>query len=58
MHTPAGHVTSLPERMKKETVIIVIVENGLSAIAPGHHMVKGPWRLNSNAARHETIKDR
>jgi hypothetical protein len=52
---PGGHLTALLKGAQKELTILVIVEDILAVVTTAHHMINGPWILNAQLPRHETI---
>lgn len=53
MDPPARHLTSLAERVKEKAPVIVVMEDGFPAVAPGHHMIIGTGILDAKAARRD-----
>jgi hypothetical protein len=52
---PRGLLTALPKGAQKELTVLVIVEDILAVVTTAHHMINGPWILNAQPPRHETL---
>jgi hypothetical protein len=50
---PAGLPTRLPERFHETQAILVILEDGLTAVAAIHHMVEGARILEAKFTSHD-----
>src|SRR5436190_3827852 len=47
-----GFLTSLAEGLKKQTAILVILEDRFPPVTPVHHMINSTWVLNPELACH------
>ena len=52
MHAPAGHLAGLRQRVQKKAAVIIVMENGLPAVTPGHDVVVLSGGLDAIAECH------
>ena len=52
---PGGLLTALLEGAQKELTILETVEGIFAVVTTAHHMVNGPWILDAQLPRHESL---
>jgi hypothetical protein len=55
MHLPTRFFTDIGQTLQKKPPIMIIQKNRRLPIPPSHHMVKSPFKFQSNTSRHEGI---